>query len=59
MGTWSLTEVDKTDGLAATSCSRRVIVDLGVSPRAAPLSVPLDDSGQAPGGLKRWPQHST
>ena len=30
MSTWSLTGVDKTAGLAATSCSRRVRVALGV-----------------------------
>ena len=50
MSTWSLTGVDKTVGLAATSCNRQVSVRLGVSPSAASLSVPLDDCGQAPGG---------
>ena len=30
MSTYSLTGMDKTAGLAATSCSRRVRVDLGV-----------------------------
>ena len=51
MSTWSLTGVDKTAGLAVTSYSRRVRVGLVSSPKAVPLSVPLDDSGQAPGGL--------
>ena len=49
MSTWSLTGVDKTAGLAITSCSDWWA--LVSSPRAVPLSVPLDDSGQAPGGL--------
>ncbi len=48
MSTWSLTGVDMGAGLAVTSCIRRALMS---SPKAAPWSVPLDDFGQAPGGL--------
>ena len=52
MSTWSLTGVDMTAGLAVTYAADRYVWTLVSSPRAALLlSVPLDDSGQAPGGL--------
>ena len=51
MSTWSLTGVDMTAGLAVTSCSRRVLVGLGVQSQSCAIVSALDDSGQAPGGL--------
>ena len=37
MSTWSLTGVDKTAGLAVTSCSRRVLVGLGVQSQSCAI----------------------
>ena len=37
MSTWSLTGVDMTAGLAATSCSRRVRVSLGVQSQSCAI----------------------
>ena len=53
MSTWSLTGVDMTAGLAVTSCSRRVLYLWAFvsSSRATPLSVHLNDSDLALGGL--------
>ena len=46
MSTWSLTGVDKTAGLAVTSCSRRARVGLGVQSQSCAIV-------SAPGRL--WP----
>ena len=51
MSTWSLTGMDKIAGLAVTSCSRQVLVDLGCQSEGCAIVSALDDSGQALGGL--------
>ena len=48
MNTWSLTGMDKFAGLAVTSCSRRVLVGLGVQSQSRAI---LSAFGQASGGL--------
>ena len=48
MSTWLLTGVDMTVGLAVTSCSRRVLVGLGIQSQSCmPLSVNVNDPSQA------------